>query len=78
MDALKCFDADMNPVHEDLPLDEVQDGIHRGCGNIVLMWQDADDTLMEEAHEHGVSYMFTFSDSPGGNRRYAQAHMSIP
>lgn len=79
MDALKCFDAEMNPVHEGVPLEEIQDGLHTDCGNIVLLWQEADDDLAQRARrEHGVTYMFTCSDSPEGDRRYAQAHMSVP
>ncbi len=79
MDALKCFDETMTPVHEDLSLDEIQDGLHVGCDNKVLVWAHADEALMDKAcNEHGVCYRFTVSGSGNGPPRYAQAHTSVP
>ncbi len=79
MDALKCFDENMNPVHEGLSLDEVQDGLHVGCDHKVLVWAHADEELMQTAcDDHGVCYRFTASGSGDGPRRYAQAHTSVP
>jgi len=73
---LKCFDAQMNPVH-DVTLDEVEDGLHQGCGNIVFLWADADPALAQPAcHQHGVCYTFTVSESPEG-RRYLPTHQSV-
>jgi len=33
----KCVDAEMNPAHEDVSLEGIDDGIHTNCGNIVLL-----------------------------------------